>query len=115
MVAFASGRRHMRIAKRLTSDAAWCAITDDLVAAGNVTNLWENGRLKLIASSPSDIALTANGCTTSAKRPTWISCAVTEQPQSVQIDGTELAPKYDAELGLLRFHVSAGMTKIKWQ
>lgn len=116
LVAFASGRRHMQIANRLTTDAAWCAIVDgNMMTAGSTTNLWHNGRLMFIASSPTDIALTPNGCTTSAKRPAWVSCRVAEQPQSVQVDGEALATKYDAELGLLRFQVPAGETKVSWQ
>ena len=115
LVAFANGRRHMRIADKLTTDAKWCVIANNLMAAGDVTNLWENGRLKLLASSPSDISLAVNGCTVSVKRPLWISCAVSEQPKSVQINGAEIATKYNAELGLLRFQVSPGETNVHWR
>ncbi len=117
LVAFASGRRHMRIADRLTTDAAWCAINENenLKVAGNVTSLWHDGRLIMIASSPADIALTNNGCKTSAKRPTWISLHVAGQPASVQMDGTEIANKYDAELGLLRFQIPAGEAVISFK
>lgn len=114
LVAFASGRHHMRIADRLTTDAAWCAVGDDVIVAGSATNLWENGRLQLLASSPSDIALMANGCTVSAKRPTWVSCAVAKQPRAVQIDNKEIETKYNAELGLLRFQVPAGQVQVDW-
>ncbi|MEM7114613.1 MAG: heparinase II/III family protein [Chloroflexota bacterium] len=114
LVAFASGRHHMRIVDRLTTDAAWCAINGSLITVGNATNLWQNGSLKLLASSPSDIALTANGCTVSAKRPLWISCAVAKQPRSVQIDGKEIETRYNAELGLLRFQVPAGQVRVDW-
>ena len=114
LVAFASGRRHMRIANRLTTDATWCAIADGTITAGNTTSLWHDGNIKLIASSPADIALTANRCTTLAQRPTWISCAVAIKPQSVQIDGAEISTRYDEELGLLRFQVPAGQVRVDW-
>jgi hypothetical protein len=115
LVAFASGRRHMKIANRLTTDAAWCAISDTLKVAGNVTNLWHDGRIAIIASSPADIALTVGGCTACANRSTWISCAVAGQPESVQINGAEVAIRYDAELGLLRFQIPAGESTVTWK
>ncbi|MEM8857186.1 MAG: heparinase II/III family protein [Chloroflexota bacterium] len=115
LIAFASGRCHMRIADRLTTDAAWCAINENFKVAGNVTSLWHDGRLIMIASSPADIALSASGCKTSAKRPTWISLHVAQEPTAVQINGEDTASKYDAELELLRFEIPAGESAISFK
>ena len=105
----------MRIVNRLTTDAAWCTIKENLTVAGNVTSLWHNGRLVMIASAPTDIALSGNGCKTSAKRPTWISLHVAQEPNGLQINGEETASKFDAELGLLRLEIPAGESTVTWK
>ncbi len=115
LIAFASGRRHMQIPSRLTTDAAWCAINNETMAAGNVTSLWHNDKLMFIASAPVEVALTERGCVASAKHPTWISCAVAQEPSSVVTEGREVQAKWDGELGLLRFQVPAGKTQVVWQ
>lgn len=115
LVAFASARRHMQVEGRLTTDAAWCAVSADSIVAGDVTSLWSDGRLKLIASVSADIALTAADCTVSAKHYAWISCAVADRPTRVFVNGESADFKFDAEFGLLRFQVPAGQTQVTWQ
>lgn len=114
LIAVANARRHMRVDGRLTTDAAWSALSAGSLVAGDATYVWVDGRLKLHSATTVDVALSAESCTLSAKHPTWVSCAVAHSPKSVTLNGMAATTTYDADLGLLRFQAPAGQSQVTW-
>ena len=75
IAAFAKGISRLVVPDLLATDASWVVATPATgdIWAGGMTNLWLNGSLQCLASTPVEIALLDGQCIVVAKQPSWVS------------------------------------------
>lgn len=117
IVAFGYGRSHLVIPDLLSTDADWVvanSTTGDLWA-GSATNLWLNGELKWLASTPVDVALLDTECVVVGKRPSWVSMRETAVMTNIQCNNQPLTTKTNPALNLIRLPIAPGKSHITWK
>ncbi len=117
IAAFAAGRSRLVIPELLSTDADWVVAnpaTGELWA-GNVTNLWLNGKLQWLASTPVEVALLAEQCVVVAKRASWVSLRKTPLIDNVTCNNQPIAIKSSPVPNLIRFLVDSGESHLTWE
>lgn len=116
IAAFAKGVSRLVIPDLLATDANWVVTTPETgdIWAGNMTNLWLNGTLQCLASTPIEIALLDEQCVVVAKQPSWISVRKPADISHIQCNKQPISVQHNDMLNLIRFRVGPGESHITW-
>ena len=116
IAAFAKGISRLVIPDLLATDASWVVATPEVgdIWAGNVTNLWLNGTLQCLASTPVDMALLDKQCVVVAKQPSWVSVRQPADMTNIQCNKQPISVQRNDMLNLIRFRVGPGESHITW-
>ena len=117
IAAFANGRSRLVIPELFSTDADWVVAnsTTSDVWAGNATNLWLNGNLQWLASTPVEMALTAEQCVVVSKRTTWISMRKTDGMDTFYCNNRLITPQTSPANNLIYFPIGHGESYITWK
>ena len=117
IAAFSNGRSRLVIPDLLSTDAEWVVAnpTTGDIWAGSMTNMWLNGELQCLASTPVDVALLDAECVVVGKRPSWVSVRETAVMNNVHCNNRPLAIQTNPALNLIRFPVTPGKSHITWE
>jgi hypothetical protein len=113
IAAFGYGRSRLVIPNLLSTDADWVIANPATgeVWAGSMTNLWLNGELQCLASTPVNIALTAGQCVIESQRASWVSI---DAAATLHCNNQPLDTKTNPAINLIRFPIAPGKSHITW-
>lgn len=117
IAAFANGRSRLVVPELLSTDANWVVVNQNSgdVWTGGMTNLWLNGELQCMATTPVDVALTSEGCVVESERANWMSLRKTAGMENIQCNSQPLTTQANPALDFIRFPVDSGSSYITWE
>ncbi|KAA3662032.1 MAG: DUF4962 domain-containing protein [Chloroflexi bacterium] len=114
---FGNGRSRLVIPGQLSTDADWVVanLATGEFWAGGMTNLWLNGELQCMASTPVEISVTAGQCVVESKRETWVSLGGETAVANLQCNNQPLTAQSNPAINLIRFPIASGKSHITWE
>ncbi|MBE2220716.1 MAG: heparinase II/III family protein [Anaerolineae bacterium] len=114
IAAFANGRSRLVIPELLSTDADWVVANPATGEfwAGGMTNLWLNGDLQAMATTPVAIARSTETCVIMSCRENWIS--LKETAVTLHCNNQPIPVRTDPILDLIRFPIPAGESQLTW-